>query len=69
MKEKVFIGVYKFGVFQGYIKSISYKNRTYKINPTKEGSKGYSTNVKVMHDIDFLTTPESVVNGITFSIE
>lgn len=68
MKEKVYIEVYKFGVFQGYIKSVSYKSRTYKISLTRETAKGYSTNDKVMYDIDFLTTPESIANGITFSI-
>lgn len=66
-KEKVYIGVYKGASFVGYIKSVSYKNRTYKTVPTKlQNPKGYTTQDKLMGDIDTITTPETVAKGITF---
>ena len=66
-KEKTFIKVYKGAQLMGYIKSVSYKNRTFKTVPTPyDKPKSYTTYDAIMGDIDVMTTPKTVAEGITF---
>jgi len=54
-KEKSYIIASLWGVPQGYIKSVSYKNGTFKITKEKIDAKGYVSLDKLQGDIDFLT--------------
>lgn len=63
-KEKSFILAVKNGCPMGYIKSISYTNRTFKLTDEKYDAKGYVGIDKLMSDIDFLASIDT--NGFGF---
>lgn len=54
-KEKAHIIAMKNGVPVGYVKSISYANRSFKMTQNKADAKGYVTQSVIQRDIDELT--------------
>ena len=54
-KEKSHIIVTLQGKPIGYVKSVSYKNVTFKLVNYKQNAKGYATLDRIQGDIDFLT--------------
>lgn len=55
-KERVNIAVLKDGQLLGYVKSISYKQGTFKIIANKAEARKYASLDAVQGDIDFLTS-------------
>lgn len=62
--DKMFILVFDKRGQVGYIKSISYKNHTFKVTSTKYDAKAYSSIEKVHSELDFLS--EFVIKGYNF---
>lgn len=54
-KERANIIAMRNGSPAGYIKSISYTKKTFKLTQNKSEAKGYTTSDKIQYDIDFLT--------------
>ena len=54
-KEKAHILAMKNGVPVGYVKSISYANRNFKMTQNKADAKGYVSQSVIQRDIDELT--------------
>ena len=54
-KEKAHIVAMKNGVPNGYVKSVSYTKGTFKLTQDKADAKGYTTQIAIQTEIDFLT--------------
>lgn len=65
---KAIIVAYQNGVRVGYVKSVSYKNGNFKLTQDKAFAKGYSSNDRLMYDIDAISY-QGCKNNIVFSME
>ncbi len=66
--KSLHVAVLQLNNLKWYIKSVSYKNNTYKVTNNIEDAKSYSSSERAMYDIDAVTTPQVITQGYTFII-
>ena len=66
--KSLHVAVLQLNNLKGYVKSVSYKNNTYRITGNIEDAKSYSSSERAMYDIDTITTPQAIAQGYTFII-
>ena len=66
--DKIRIIVYRNRIPMGYVKSVSYKNGTFKVTQNKMEAKRYSSQARAQSDIDSIAV-NGLNQGCIFSID